>query len=63
MEEFREKITNLTEHSMYVARNNLSNILLNCIPDTVDIYISIWIDLIMNDIILQMKIFAKYYMN
>lgn len=49
MEEFREKITNLTEHSMYVARNNLSNILLNCIPDTVDIYISIWIDLIMND--------------
>lgn len=49
MEEFREKITNLTEHSMYVVRNNLSNILLNCIPDTVDIYISIWIDLIMND--------------
>ncbi len=49
MEEFRGKITNLTEHSMYVARNNLSNILLNCIPDTVDIYISIWIDLIMND--------------
>lgn len=49
MEEFRGKITNLTEHSIYVARNNLSNILLNCIPDTVDIYISIWIDLIMND--------------
>lgn len=49
MEEFKEKITNLTEHNMYVARNNLSNILLNCIPDTVDIYISIWIDLIMND--------------
>ena len=49
MEEFKEKITNLTEHNMYVARNNLSNILLNCNPDTVDIYISIWIDLIMND--------------
>lgn len=49
MEEFRKKITNLTEHNMYVARNNLRNILLNCIPDTVDIYISIWIDLIMND--------------
>ncbi len=49
IEEFKEKITNLTEHNMYVVRNNLSNILLNCIPDTVDIYISIWIDLIMND--------------
>lgn len=49
MEEFRKKITNLTEHNMYVARNNLRNILLNCIPDTVDIYISIWIDLIMSD--------------
>ena len=49
IEEFKEKITNLTEHNMYVVRNNLSNILLNCIPDTVDIYISIWIDLIMSD--------------
>lgn len=49
MEEFREKIINLSEHNMYVARNNLRNILLNCIPDTVDLYISIWIDLIMND--------------
>lgn len=29
IEEFKEKITNLTEHNMYVVRNNLSNILLN----------------------------------
>ena len=68
IEEFKEKITNLTEHNMYVVRNNLSNILLNCIPDTVDIYISIWIDLIMSDtnsandlLLLEMiKTFMKY---
>ena len=48
MEEFREKIVNLTEHNEYVVRNNLINVLLNCIPESVDIYISVLIDLIMN---------------
>lgn len=48
MEEFREKVVNLTEHDEYVVRNNLINVLLNCIPESVDIYISVLIDLIMN---------------
>ena len=47
-EEFREKVVNLTEHDEYVVRNNLINVLLNCIPESVDIYISVLIDLIMN---------------
>lgn len=48
MEEFREKVVNLTEHNEYVVRNNLINVLLNCIPESIDIYISVLIDLIMN---------------
>ena len=48
MEEFREKVVNLTEHDEYVVRNNLINVLLNCIPESVDIYISVLIDSIMN---------------
>lgn len=49
MEDFKNKILKLSEHEKYIVKNNLKNILLNCIPETVDIYISIWIDLIMND--------------
>lgn len=49
MEEFKSKILELSEHNVYVARNNLNNILLTCIPETVDLYISLWIDLIMNE--------------
>ncbi len=49
MEDFKNKILKLSEHEAYIVKNNLKNILLNCIPETVDIYISIWIDLIMND--------------
>ena len=48
IEEFREKVINLTEHNEYVVRNNLNNILLTCIPEAVDLYISVLIDLIMN---------------
>lgn len=48
LEDFKNKINQLTEHNEYIVRNNLNNILLNCIPETVDIYISILIDLIMN---------------
>lgn len=49
MEEFKSKILELSDHNVYVARNNLNNILLTCIPETVDLYISLWIDLIMNE--------------
>lgn len=49
IEEFRSKIIKLSEHNTYVVRNNLNNILLTCIPETLDLYISIWIDLIMNE--------------
>ena len=48
IKEFQEKVVNLTEHNEYVVRNNLINVLLNCIPESVDIYISVLIDLIMN---------------
>lgn len=48
IEEFREKVANLTEHNEYVVRNNLNNILLTCIPEAVDVYISVLIELIMN---------------
>ncbi len=48
LEDFKNKINQLTEHNEYIVRNNLNNILLNCIPETVDIYISILINLIMN---------------
>lgn len=48
LEDFKNKINQLTEHNEYIVKNNLNNILLNCIPETVDIYISILIDLIMN---------------
>lgn len=49
IEEFKFKILQLSEHDTYITRNNLINILLNCIPETIDIYISIWIDFIMNE--------------
>ena len=49
IEEFQSKIQGISEHDTYVVRNNLNNILLNCIPETIDIYISIWIDFIMNE--------------
>ena len=48
LEEFKEKIINLTEHNEYIVRKNLVNILMNCIPESVDIYISVLIDLVMS---------------
>ena len=49
IEDFKEKVNNLCEHDRYVFSNNLNNIIIDCIPETVDIYISILIDMIMND--------------
>ncbi len=49
MEVFKTKLSKLSEHNIYIAKNNLNNILLNCIPESVDIYISLWIDFILND--------------
>lgn len=46
-DQFKEKVGKLTEHSRYVVSNNLNNILLSCIPETVDLYIEVLIDLIM----------------
>lgn len=46
---FKEKVNNLCEHDRYVFSNNLNNIIIDCIPETVDIYISILIDMIMKD--------------
>ena len=46
--EFKEKMNSLNEHERYVVSNNLNNILLNCIPETVEIYISVFIDYIMS---------------
>lgn len=46
--EFKEKINCLNEHERYVVSNNLNNILLNCIPETVETYISVFIDYIMS---------------
>ena len=46
-DQFKEKVGKLTEHNRYVVSNNLNNILLSCIPETVDLYIEVLIDLIM----------------
>ena len=54
-DQFKEKVGKLTEHNRYVVSNNLNNILLSCIPETVDLYIEVLIDLIMKNIIPHSK--------
>lgn len=49
IDEFKDKASKITEHNSYIARNNLNYILVNCIPETLDVYIELWIDYIMND--------------
>lgn len=49
IEDFKTKASNMTEHNSYIARNNLNYILVNCIPETLDVYIELWIDYIMKD--------------
>ena len=47
IDEFRKKVFELSEHNEYIIKNNLNNLLLNCIPEIVDTYIEVIIDLIM----------------
>jgi len=47
-EDFRNKINNLSEHKKYVVSNNLKEIIMNCIPETVDLYIEAFINYIMS---------------
>lgn len=48
IESFKKNIYKLSEHNEYIVRNNLNNLLLNAIPEVVDIYIELIIDLITN---------------
>ena len=47
--DFKNKISELSEHDKYVVSNNLYNVLLTCIPETVDIYISVLVDYVMSN--------------
>ena len=49
IDEFKEKIITLPEHEKYFISNSLQHIIIKCIPETVDIYISIFIDCIMKE--------------
>ncbi len=46
---FKEKVAGLSEHKKFFASSTLEYIIKNCIPETVDIYISLFIDYIMAD--------------
>ena len=48
-EQFIKKISKLTEHKKFFASTTLEYIIKNCIPETVEIYISLFIDYIMAD--------------
>lgn len=47
--DFKDKISNLSEHKKYFSTSVLESIIKNCIPETVDIYISLFIDYIMQE--------------
>lgn len=47
--DFKDKISNLSEHKKYFSTSVLERIIKNCIPETVDIYISLFIDYIMQE--------------
>ena len=47
--DFKDKISKLSEHKKYFSTGTLENIIKNCIPETVDIYISLFIDYIMRE--------------
>lgn len=48
IDDFKNEILNLSEHNEYIVLNHLRNILLTTIPETVDIYIELIIDFIIN---------------
>lgn len=45
--DFKEKMLNLSQHNEYIVLNHLRNIILTCIPEMVDIYIEVLLDFIM----------------
>ena len=47
--DFKDKIPNLSDHKKYFSTSVLENIIKNCIPETVDIYISLFIDYIVQE--------------
>lgn len=47
--DFKDKISNFSDHKKYFSTSVLENIIKNCIPETVDIYISLFIDYIMQE--------------
>ena len=47
IDDFKDEIRNLSEHNEYIVLNHLKNILINAIPENVDIYIEVIIDFIM----------------
>lgn len=49
VDEFKKKLEKFTEHDKYLFLNNLNRILIECIPETLDAYISIFIDMVMKD--------------
>lgn len=48
-DDFKNKILKLSEHKKYFSTSTLENIIKNCIPETVDIYISLFIDYVMEE--------------
>lgn len=44
IDDFKNRMNNLDEHERFVLSKNLNNILLESIPEVVDVYISIFID-------------------
>lgn len=48
-DDFKRKVENLSEHKKFFSTTSLEDILKNCIPETVDIYISLFIDYIMKE--------------
>lgn len=49
VDEFKRQISKLCDHDRYVVSNNLNKILIDSIPEIVDVYISLFIEMIMNE--------------
>lgn len=49
LEDFKNKVNNLSEHKKYFAADTLENVLKKCIPETLDIYIKSFINYIMKE--------------
>lgn len=49
VDEFKRQVSKLCDHDRYVVSNNLNKILIDSIPEIVDVYISLFIEMIMNE--------------